>query len=139
MNGGFNTCDTDDLLAAVEEDLLQVSHAPSGNNCAASDLDAPPDKVSAPGFVQANKVAIASRIQNEREVHARKVCKIAGWTLVGWAVFITASGFGGYSQHVLWSDSIVKWVTSAVTINVLGAYVIVIRGLFNYLPDRNQL
>lgn len=116
------------LLGSVQE-IPAVTGSPSSLK---SNEDAPPAKVS-----DGQERLIAEEVQNHkanrdlRNKYAGKAYDLACGGLVFWGVATSTNGivFGITGRQML-SDKVVIAITTGATINVLAAFLGVIRGLF---------
>ena len=65
-----------------------------------------------------------------REHFADKAYRLAKKTLYGWAILLFCYGLCSLFGYVIFPDSVMIAITTAVTLNVFAAFLGVIRGLF---------
>lgn len=103
-----------------------------GDKPVSSNEDEPPasEQSTRGDDLNAQKSADAKSYRELREKFAEKAYKVAKYGLVWWACILLLSAVGKCVGKEVFSDKVIIAVTTASTVNLLAAFLGVIRGLF---------
>ncbi|WP_395689793.1 hypothetical protein [Caenimonas koreensis] len=118
-----------------DEILGDPVDAPPKSNDKAKE-DAPPAGTS-PDAIKHQTAEDMAANRGLRERYADKAHKLASGCICMWAVFLASQGvIKAVTGVEMWSEKVIIAVTAGVTVNVLAAFLGVIRGLFPNVEKR---